>query len=146
MITNIELLQEKIDTTNYWDMTILDVKTQYFGDEIDLYIEGTESYCWKISFLSCYKVNYQTDVDWRSAFFEKKGTWESFHDVKNMRGGQLGYFGQDISISQNEEVKGLMNVSLDLSIMYMNIVCRDILVEKINRSKLDFFWQHEVKK
>lgn len=87
MITNIELLQEKIDTTNYWDMTILDVKTQYFGDEIDLYIEGTESYCWKISFLSCYKVNYQTDVDWRSAFFEKKVHGSHFMMLKTCVAG-----------------------------------------------------------
>ncbi|QVV91955.1 hypothetical protein KHQ32_03005 [Weissella tructae] len=127
-------------------MPILDVQTQYFGDELYIYIESDEETCWKISFLSCYKVDYQTDVNWRSAFFESKGTWEPFHEVKNMRGGQLGYFGQDITVSHNDEVKGLMNVSLDLSIMYMNIVCRDIVVEKVNMSKLDFFWQHDVKK
>lgn len=143
---NCELLQKQINNTNYWDMSILDVRTKYFGDEIEVYIEGNKDYCWKISFLSCYKMNYETDVNWRSLTFEKKGTWKSFHEVKNMRDGQLGYFGQDISLSQNDEIKGLMDVSLDLSIMYMNIVCRDVLVEKVNMSTLDFFWQHEVKK
>ena len=50
-------MQELIDKTDYWDMRVLDVKASYFGDEVEILIENDEETCWKISFLSCYKVS-----------------------------------------------------------------------------------------
>ena len=47
---NIELLQKKIDDTQYWDMSILDIQTQYFNDEVYIFIENNEETCWKICF------------------------------------------------------------------------------------------------
>ena len=58
-------MQELIDKTDYWDMRILDVTASYFGDEVKLLIENDEVTCWRISFLSCYKVSYNTDADRR---------------------------------------------------------------------------------
>lgn len=75
---NIELLQKKIDDTQYWDMSILDIQTQYFNDEVYIFIENNEETCWKICFLSCYKVSYETDSNWRT-----------IDNVKEMRGGNL---------------------------------------------------------
>ena len=60
---NVDTIQELIDKTDYWDMRILDVTASYFGDEVKLLIENDEVTCWRISFLSCYKVSYHTDAD-----------------------------------------------------------------------------------
>lgn len=62
---NVDTIQELIDKTDYWDMRILDVTASYFGDEVKLLIENDEVTCWRISFLSCYKVSYNTDADRR---------------------------------------------------------------------------------
>lgn len=127
---NIELLQNEIDNTEYWDMSILDIQTQYFGDEVYIFIENDEKTYWKISFFSCYKVSYETDSNWRT-----------IDNVKEMRGGQLGYDGQDISLKKYEDNENFMECFLDLSIMTMNIVCKDIHVEKLSMEENIFFWQ-----
>ncbi|MBT2217980.1 hypothetical protein KK120_19440 [Virgibacillus dakarensis] len=128
---NIETLQEQIDNTEYWDMPILDVQIRYFGDEIYIYIENNDHTSWKISFISCFKVNYETDANWRG----------DFH-VKDMKGPQLGYFGQDISIMRNQEDENFIDTKLDLSIMTMEITCRDIYVEQVENFRLSFFWKN----
>ena len=84
-------LQEMIDKTDYWDVEILDMKASYFGDVIEIYIDDDEETCWKVSFLSCYKVSYETDANWRTIMH-----------VKDMKKPQLGYYGQDISVSRSE--------------------------------------------
>ncbi|WP_221641817.1 hypothetical protein [Listeria cossartiae] len=127
---DIELLQNEIDNTEYWDMSILDIQTRYFGDEVYIFIENNEKTCWKISFISCYKVSYETDANWRT-----------IDNVKEMRGGQLGYDGQDISLKKYEENENFVQCSLDLSIMLMNIVCKNILVEELSMKGNLFFWQ-----
>ncbi|EHK2495037.1 hypothetical protein ACY4RH_001882 [Listeria monocytogenes] len=127
---DIELLQNEIDNTEYWDMSILDIQTRYFGDEVYIFIENNEKTCWKISFISCYKVSYETDANWRT-----------IDNVKEMRGGQLGYDGQDISLKKYEENENFVQCSLDLSIMLMNIVCKNILVEELSMKDNLFFWQ-----
>ncbi|OBS62720.1 MULTISPECIES: hypothetical protein [Enterococcus] len=129
---NIELLQKKIDDTQYWDMSILDIQTQYFNDEVYIFIENNEETCWKICFLSCYKVSYETDSNWRT-----------IDNVKEMRGGQLGYEGQDISLKKYEGNENFVECSLDLSMMTMNIVCKEIQVEKLNMEENRFFWQEK---
>jgi len=127
---DIELLQNEIDNTEYWDMSILDIQTGYFGDEVYIFIENNEKTCWKISFISCYKVSYETDANWRT-----------IDNVKEMRGGQLGYDGQDISLKKYEENENFVQCSLDLSIMLMNVVCKNILVEELSMKDNIFFWQ-----
>ncbi|PCS03563.1 hypothetical protein RU86_GL001810 [Lactococcus piscium] len=75
-------------------------------------------------------MNYETDAIWRG-----KG------NVKEMRGRQLGYDGQDISLKKYEADEAFIVCSIDASIMTMNIVCKDILVEKISMNDNLFFWQ-----
>ncbi|ECB9786941.1 hypothetical protein FLW04_05340 [Listeria monocytogenes] len=111
-------------------MSILDIQTRYFGDEVYIFIENNEKTCWKINFISCYKVSYETDANWRT-----------IDNVKEMRGGQLGYDGQDISLKKYEENENFVQCSLDLSIMLMNIVCKNILVEEVSMKDNLFFWQ-----
>lgn len=129
---DIQLLEKELEKTEYWDMTVLDVQTHYFGDEVDIFIENDEKKCWKISFISCYKVSYETDVNWRM-----------IESVKNMKWKQLGYYGQDISLKNYEENESFIQCSLDLSIMTMEIICKDILVEEINMVDISFFWNEK---
>ena len=89
---NVDTIQELIDKTDYWDMRILDVTASYFGDEVKLLIENDEVTCWRISFLSCYKVSYNTDADRRK-----------ISKVKSMRKSQLGYYGQNITVCKSNK-------------------------------------------
>ncbi len=122
---------KKIDETDYWDEKILDIKGLYFLDEITLIIDDEyKDTCWKIAFLSCYKVSYTTDASWRK-----------IKNVKEMIHSQLGYYGQDISVFKSENI-GFYKVYLDLSIMEMHIECKNISVDKISKKNLDLFWNY----
>jgi len=123
-------IQKLIDETDYWDVEILDLKASYFGDEVELMIDNDEETCWKICFLSCYKVLYETDANVRK-----------IANVRDMKKSQLGYFGQDISVCESEN-DNFYKVDLDLSIMEMHIECRDISIEKISKENLELFWKH----
>lgn len=127
-MTNNEL-QKIIDKTDYWDAEILDMKASYFGDVVEIYIDNDEETCWKVSFLSCYKVSYETDANWRTIIH-----------VKDMKRPQLGYYGQDISVSRSE-IEDFYIIKLDLSIMEMQIECRDIQIDKIAKKDLLLFWK-----
>lgn len=121
-------IQKMIDKTDYWDMEILDLKASYFGDEVELLVDNDEETCWKISFLSCYRVLYETDANRRKII-----------KVRDMKKPQLGYYGQDISVCESEE-DNFYKVNLNLSIMEMQIECKDIFVEKISKENLELFW------
>ncbi|WVD67343.1 hypothetical protein RHO12_06095 [Orbus sturtevantii] len=125
----IDELQNKIDETKYWDLLILDLQVKYFGDEIYLFIEKNDNVCWKISFLSCYKVNYQTDANWRGNFRVKD------------TGPKSGYYGQDITVKKYETDTNFIETSLDLSIMTVKITCKNILVEEVELKDTTLFWE-----
>ena len=125
----IEALQAKIDQTEYWDVKILDFNINFFGDEVNIFVYNDDETSWKISFLSCFKVTYETDA-----------TWRSITNVREMKRPQLGYFGQDITLSENKEYEGFYDVSIDLSIMTAKITCKDVNVELLSNNILDIFW------
>lgn len=122
-------IQKMIDATDYWDVEVLDLKASYFGDEVEVIIDNDEETCWKISFLSCYKVLYRTDANRRKII-----------KVRDMKKSQLGYYGQDISVSQSE-IDGFYIVKLDLSIMEMQIECGDVKINKIPKKDMLLFWE-----
>ena len=119
----IDEIQKLIDDTDYWDMRILGMNASFFGDNIELIIENDEESSWKISFLSCYKVSYETDADRRK-----------IDHVSGMTRSQLGYYGQDITVSESDS-EGFYKIELDLSIMLMQIECKEIKTEKIKNTK-----------
>lgn len=125
----IDKIQEKINKTHYWDLLILDVQTQYFGDEVYIYIEKNDKFCWKLTFASCYKVSYETDANWRGDIEVKK------------TGPKAGYYGQDISLKKYEADENFVQCSLNLSIMTMEIICKNIFVEEVEIKKDTFFWE-----
>ena len=84
--------------------------------------------------LSCYKVSYETDATWRGIPY-----------VRDMKKPQLGYYGQDITISESEEFKGFYSISMDLTILLVQIICKEVQVEKVPNSSLNIFWMNPVK-
>lgn len=126
----IESMQEKIDQTEYWDLDILGFQTNFFGDEVNIFVYNDADTSWRISFSSCYKVTYETDATWR--------TITHVHDMKKP---QLGYYGQDITLSENKEFKGFYDVSIDLTILTAKIICKEVSVEKISNNSLSMFWE-----
>lgn len=125
----VETLQAKIDQTEYWDLKILDLNANFFGDEVNIFVYTDTDTCWKISFLSCFRVIYETDAVWRS-----------ITNVRDMRKPQLGYYGQDITLSESKDFEGFYDVSIDLTIMTAKIICKDVNVEKVSNSTLNIFW------
>lgn len=121
-------MQNRIDKTDYWDMPILDLKISFFGDEVELFVDNDEETCWRLTFLSCWKVLYETDAD---------ANWRKNINVRDMKKSQLGYYGQDITVSESITEK-FYKVDLDLSIMEMHIECRDILVEKVLKENANY--------
>ena len=124
---DIKKIQEMINETNYWDKRILDIQSNFFGDEINIYIEGNDNSCWKLCFASCYQVAYETDADWRGDI-----------EVRDMKKLQLGYYGHTISVLESE-LPNFYQVYLQLSIMSITILCKQIDISKIKRVPLQFF-------
>ena len=115
-----ENCKKKIDETQYWDLEILDFQINFFGDEVNIFIYDDINTSWKISFLTCYKVTYETDANWRT-----------IAHVRDMKKSQLGYYGQDITISESKDFNGFYKASIDLTILTAEIVFKEIVVVKV---------------
>lgn len=126
----IKMLQEKINQTEYWDLKILDFNTDYFGDEVNIFVYNDDDTSWKISFLSCFRVTYETD-----------STWRTITHVREMKGSQLGYYGQDITLNESKDFEGFYDVTIDLTILTAKIICKDVSVEKVSNSSINIFWK-----
>ncbi len=126
----LKTIQEKIDQTEYWDMPVLDFQIKFFGDEVDLFLYHDEDTSWKLSFLTCHRVAYETDA-----------TWRGVARVREMKKPQLGYYGQDITLNKSKEFDGFYDVSMDLTILTAKIVCKEITVEKVSNDSWDIFWK-----
>ena len=130
VVNDLKKLQEVIDSTDYWDCKVLNLNVMYFGDCLTLYIEDNETYCWKMQFLSCYSMRYITDAIWRN----------TPQNVKDMKKGQLGYYCQDISVLESE-YDDFYKFKLDLSIMSIEVVCKEIKVKKELTDNIIWFWK-----
>ena len=126
----LKTIQEKIDQTEYWDLPVLDFQIKFFGDEVDLFLYHDEDTSWKISFLTCHRVAYETDA-----------TWRGVARVREMKKPQLGYYGQDITLNKSKDFDGFYDVSMDLTILTAQIVCKEITVEKVSNDSWDIFWK-----
>ena len=51
----------------------------------------------------------------------------------------MGYYGQDITVT-NADVVGFYKITMDMSIMNLEITCKHVEVEKVKLSSVDLFW------
>ncbi|OLF49014.1 hypothetical protein BU202_00065 [Streptococcus cuniculi] len=135
---------EAINNTNYWDAQILDIRANYFGDEVTIYIEcdsdERDTYCWELKYLRCASVSYETDAGHFVAGSSDKVLWR-YEDVKNLRAGQLyGYTGHTITLMEHNEF--LIRCKAILSLITMDIVCQDIEISKVLIADQGFFWNN----
>lgn len=119
--------KKQIEATDYWDTKAYDFSTSYFGDEAVLLFEKDSDSAWKIIFKKCAAVEYETDATWESR------TSGKLPAVKDMTPAQLGYYCQDISITENPAYPGFYDVSIDLSIMNIKLTCKEIEVGAVDR-------------
>ncbi|EIS4902935.1 TPA: hypothetical protein LWH10_001560 [Listeria innocua] len=123
----IEMIQKVIEDTEYWDARVFDCKTLYFGDEVHVIFEGEENQVYIIKFMNCYKVSYKNSF-----------APDTNMKVRDMSKGQLGYFMQDISLEKHVDNEEFIESFLNLSIMTISIVCKDIIVEELDQKNISF--------
>ncbi|MBC6301297.1 hypothetical protein [Listeria booriae] len=127
-----ELIQRKIDGTEYWDAKVLDFKIDYFGDVVKILFEDEKESIYELLLSQCYKVYYETDAERRD-----------IKTVQEMKVLQLAYFIQDISVSDSD-MEGFLEIELDLFPLKANVVCKEITISKRKIDELNFFWRaHE---
>lgn len=118
----IQELQNIIDQTHYWDAEATDFQIGFFGDEVCLHYNADENLYWEITFLTCYRVQYETDATWRTIPY-----------VKDMSRAQKGYYCQKINVSPSKIEGGFIDVEMDFSIMDVQITCKEIVVTQKHR-------------
>jgi lmo0381 protein len=133
-------LEEEIEGTNYWDAYALDFRASFFGDECRLYIEvengKSDQYCWEIVFYRCFKVNYETDAGW-TCFESETGT-RNFNMKDTPFKNLMSHTVHDIRLIV--EKNNMIQATITLSSMLIDIVCQDIQVSKVLVSEQNFFW------
>ena len=117
----IQELQNQIDQTCYWDAEATYFQINYFGDEVCLHFNADDNLYWEITFLTCYRVQYETDATWRTILH-----------VKDMTRPQKGYYCQRIDVFPSKTEDGFIDVEMDLSIMDVQITCKDIVVTQMH--------------
>ncbi len=125
---NISDKEKMLNKLCYQDGQILDFRSKYFGDEINLYIEKDKINCYKLTFLQCYKVSYETDANLR---------WEE-KAIKDLKIQQIGYYAHDIVI-QESKINNFIDIELVLLFLFVSITCKDIKIEEVSIKDENFF-------
>ncbi|MFB4322026.1 hypothetical protein RB298_06775 [Priestia sp. BR_2] len=109
----------KIEAMHYWDARVLKFDSSFFGDELILIFEDTESDV-KLSFTGCSKFSFITNVDDRTK------------PLRELTRPQIPYFLQDIEVTDvQSEGYQLLNCKITMPPLNAEIVCKSISVEKV---------------
>ncbi len=106
-----KLLLEKIEEMHYWDSRVVDLSTNFFGDEITLVYDDSEGDV-VYKFSECYEINYKHVLD-----YDKGKPISEFTKL------QLPYFIQNVEIedffhNQTNYLKCIISMyPLELSIL-----------------------------
>ena len=124
----------------FYDMLILDFYSKFYGDEVYIIVEENEVICYKISFINCAKVYYETDAGWIGSNGMRPGDWRGTKKIREWD-EPYGYFGQVLEVEESKEIMGYYNIKFHLSLLEGEIICKEINVEKLDRKKQLFFWE-----
>lgn len=115
-------IQQKIDQYPYVDARIKRLNCDYFGDEVELIYENSDDYDICCKFLNCFRVSFNHILGYDKLFA-----------VKDMTYGQMPYFMFDISVNTVVyEAEEFYNVKLDLGLLEVEVLCKDVMVDKIS--------------
>lgn len=153
---DIDLLNAKLDSLDYWDSEMLDFEIKYFGDEATLYIQQYDSqgretdYCWKLTFFRCYRVNDETNAG-RLATKNDGGVRKEIiartysNSQMTGRGRPPGsYYLYNMVVELYNDF--LYKFDVTLSMMSIEIICQDFKLETVLVKKQGFFWDKTTKK
>lgn len=129
-MNDIRDIQNKIDEMEYWDARVLDFQCQYFGDNVEIILEDDDEHVYKLTLQQCSEVTYSNHY-----------TTESDIAVENMNVKQLGYFAQDITVT-NSDKADLYKISLDLPMLFCTVTCKNIIIDRVKKNSISFFWEN----
>lgn len=148
-----QYIEQLLLTAKYPDRVALDFQVNTFGDAVKVYVEHEDlTKCWCMEFQQCVEVTYTTiRKAWRG-HKDESGEWirndyeKTFDQYDGYDGYTLGYFAQDISVSEYEEDDflkecGYVKCSFQLSMMEGYIVCKDVLLTELSREDITFYWE-----
>ncbi|KMY31475.1 hypothetical protein ACZ11_04355 [Lysinibacillus xylanilyticus] len=115
-----QFIQSEIEAIHYWDARVLQMDTNFFGDEITIVFEDTD-YNVKLLFTGCSKFSFITSVV------------DRLKPLKELTKSQIPYFIQDIKISEVEfeDKENLLKCNILMPPLNVGVVCTDILIVKV---------------
>jgi hypothetical protein len=125
---DVQEMQKKVDKFRCWDAGILEITSEYFGDEVRIRMEDDETHDIILTFLGCDRVEMQ---HWFG--------YPKFRPIKNYTRRDLPYFVNTIAVSA-EEHEGIEYYVFDMVLhpMYIKVYCRDLDVKVVeNLSRLN---------
>lgn len=150
VVMKAQYIEQLLLTAKYPDRLTLDFQITAFGDVVKIYTEHEDlTKCWGMEFQQCVEVSYTTAriVRWGSNNEEGIFVRQDYHETFDRYNGyDLGYFAQDISVSEYEEDDflkecGYVKCSFQLSMMEGYIVCKDVLLTELSREDITFYWE-----
>ncbi|ARV44669.1 hypothetical protein P8868_11040 [Bacillus inaquosorum] len=116
---NAEQIQRDLESLHYWDARVLQLESYYFGDEITMIFEDTDSNV-KLFFTGCSKFSFITTAD------------DRIKPLKDLAKSQIPYFLQDIEISTiRSEGEELLKCEILMPPLNVEIVCNNISINKV---------------
>lgn len=133
---DVKKIQEQIDSTDYCDAHVYDVRASYCCDEVDMFVEcfKDESCVWRFHFGMCSKFQLSTDAVLREREFPI-----TLKHIRDMRPLQMDYFSHYIVVSKCD-TEGFLKFQMDLDFMNMTIECAEFSVSKELKSQHSFWW------
>ncbi|MFH0345200.1 hypothetical protein ACHADS_01310 [Bacillus vallismortis] len=114
-----EQIQRDLESLHYWDARVLQLESYFFGDEITMIFEDTDSNV-KLSFTGCSKFSFVTAPD------------DRIKPLKHLAKSQIPYFLQDIEISPfQSEGQELLKCEILMPPLNVEIVCNSISINKV---------------
>lgn len=127
---DLEIIQKEIDGTCYWDAEVLDFKISYFGDEVELIIQGDSETNFIFKFTHCYQVSYEdTDLINRP----------NNRLTRDFNRKQLGYYAHDFTLS-NSEKEGFIDIKIVAAPLFIKLTFKTLEIKRVPHHDSDFFW------
>ncbi|WP_044640135.1 hypothetical protein [Risungbinella massiliensis] len=112
-------IQREIEDMHYWDARVLQLDSNFFGDEITIVFEDTD-YNVKLSFTGCSKFSFVTSAD------------DRMKPLKELTKAQIPYFIQDVEVSEIQiDGQDLLKCKILMSPLHVEVVCNTIAVDTV---------------